>query len=342
MEDPESALIVISTLINEKIKKIKLEPITHAEKKQKNANTKVKDPKTDDDISLFHLDFTATVALPDGSEELIMIELQKASEPEDIFRFKRYISKNFQNKQEREITDPETQAIKTVNKPIRLIPIFILNFRIENEINDLLIKTSRIKEGIFKCRQLQKHNEFIDNLIYDIWVVQLPNLHKINEEDYRYDEYKEKLFTLLKLFDQKSKVKNNEHRLRLMRKFFPGFLDHVLERLQSADINNANLEEKMFAEDEYLKALIDRDNKISYFMEQLDATKEQLNTTKEQLDIEIELRRKNDKALDEKDKALDEKDKVIVDFAKTLKNSGLSNFEIQQKTGLSIEIIEKL
>ena len=120
-----------------------------------------------------------------------------------------------------------------------------------------------------------------------------------------------------------------------MRKFFPGFLDHVLERLQSADINNANLEEKMFAEDEYLKALIDRDNKISYFMEQLDATKEQLNTTKEQLDIEIELRRRNDKALDEKDK-------VIVDFAKTLKNSGLSNFEIQQKTGLSIEIIEKL
>ncbi|MCX6277297.1 MAG: hypothetical protein NT004_04265, partial [Bacteroidetes bacterium] len=222
--------------------------------------------------------------MPDGSEELIMIELQKASEPEDIFRFKRYISKNFQNKQEREITDPETQAIKTVNKPIRLIPIFILNFRIENEINDLLIKTSRIKEGIFKCRQLQKHNEFIDNLSYDIWVVQLPNLHKINEEDYRYDEYKEKLFTLLKLFDQKSKVKNNEHRLRLLRKFFPGFLDHVLERLQSADINNPNLEEKMFAEDEYLQALIDRDNKISFFKEQLDNTKEQLDNTKEQLD----------------------------------------------------------
>ncbi|MCX6280308.1 MAG: hypothetical protein NT004_19765, partial [Bacteroidetes bacterium] len=118
-----------------------------------------------------------------------------------------------------------------------------------------------------------------------------------------------------------------------------------------------------FAEDEYLQALIDRDNKISFFKEQLDNTKEQLDNTKEQLDntkeqldntkeqldntkeqldntkeqldIEIELRKK-------KDKALNEKDNVIFDFAKTLKNSGLPNIEIQQKTGLSIEIIEKL
>ena len=58
--------------------------------------------------------------------------------------------KDFQKKQEKEIVHPETQSIKKVNKPIRLIPIFILNFRIENEINDLLISTNRIKTGLFK------------------------------------------------------------------------------------------------------------------------------------------------------------------------------------------------
>ena len=168
MEDPDSAIIVISTLINEKIKKIQLEPITHAEKKEFQPEIEIQDPKTKDDVRLFHLDFTATVELPDGSEELIMIELQKASEPDDIFRFKRYISRNFQKKQEKEITDPKTQAIENVNKPIRLIPIFILNFRIENEINDVLIRTNRLKTGIFKNKTLQKSNEFIDNLIYDM------------------------------------------------------------------------------------------------------------------------------------------------------------------------------
>jgi len=319
MEDADSAIIVLSTLINEKIKKLQLEPTTHSKKNEN--QIEIQDPKTKDDIKLFHLDFTAVVELPDGSEEMIMIELQKASEPDDIFRFKRYISKNFQKKQEKEITDPKTQAIETVNKPIRLIPIFILNFRIENEINDLLIKTNRIKAGIFKNKNLQKHNEFIDNLSYDIWVVQLPNLHNITEQDYKTDEYKHKLYMLLKLFDQKSKVKDNEHRLRIIRKFFPGFLDRVIKRLQAASINNPDLEELMFAEDEYLKTLAKRDNKITFLEELLD---------------------KKDKALEDKDKALEMKEKVIIDYAKTLKTNGLTIIEIHYKTGLPIDIIEKL
>ena len=149
MEDPDSAMIIVSTIINENIKKLHLEPITHSEKKEKSATSSLQDSKTPDDVSLFHLDFTATVLLPDGTEELIMIELQKASEPDDIIRFKRYISRNFQKKQEIEITDPVKQAIKKVNRPVRLIPVFILNFRIENEINDLLIKTNRINTGVF-------------------------------------------------------------------------------------------------------------------------------------------------------------------------------------------------
>ncbi len=328
MEDPDSAMIVISTLINEKIKKLQLEPITHSEKKEHHTKIEIQDPKTKDDIHLFHLDFTAIVELPDGSEEMIMIELQKASEPEDVFRFKRYISKNFQRRQEKEITDPKTQAIETVNKPIRLLPIFILNFRIENEINDLLIKTNRIKTGIFKNKCLQKHNEFIDNLSYDIWVVQLPNIHNIVEDDYKDDDYKKKLYTLLKLFDQKSKVNDNEHRLRIIRKFFPGFLDRVIRRIQAASINNPNLEEQMFAEDEYLKTLIKRDNRITYLETELEKTSEELE---------------NERLLSkDKDKALEDKDKVIIELAKTLKENGVLPDIIHKKTGLLLDEIEKL
>jgi hypothetical protein len=287
------------------------------------------------DINLFHLDFTATVELPDGSEELIMIELQKATEPGDIFRFKRYISKNFQKKHEKEIINLEDTSVKKVTRPIRLIPIFILNFRIENEINDLLIRTNRIKTGVFKNKNLEKHNEFIDNLSYDIWVVQLPNLSNISESEYESDEYKKKLFALLKLFDQKSKVKNNEHRLRLIRRFFPGFLERVIRRLQSADANNPNLEEQLYAEDEILKALLDSANQISALNEQI-----------VEKDKTIE---EKDKSLVEKNKALNEekersnnKDKIILELAKTLKDSGFTIDAITQKTGFSIEEIENL
>jgi len=335
MEDTESATIVLSTLLNEKITKLHLEPVTHSEKKEKVEDITLHDPKTQEDIRLFHLDFTATIELPDGSEELIMIELQKASEPDDIFRFKRYISKNFQKKLEEEITDPETQAIKTINKPIKLIPIFILNFRIENEINDLLIRTNRIKTGVFKNKPLQKHNEFIDNLSYDMLVVQLPNLQKITEDDYKNDNYKKKLFALLKLFDQKSRIKDNEHRLRLIRKFFPGFLDRVIKRLQSADIENPDIEEQMYVEDEYLKVLIEKENKIAFFKEKAESANKML------IEKDIALSEK-DKALSEKDKALSEKNKLIFDLAKMLKVNGVSHNEIHLKTGLLITEIENL
>ena len=319
MEDPESATIVLSTLINEKITSLNLEPQTHAQKKPYKA--KIEDPKTQDDIRLFHLDFTATVELPDGTEELIMIELQKASEPDDIFRFKRYISKNFQRRQEKEIIHPVSHTVEKINKPIRLIPVFILNFRIENEINDLLIRTNRVKEGVFKNRPLKKTNEFIDNLTYDILVVQLPNLSNIAESDYENDEYKKKLFALLKIFDQKSKVKNNEHRLRLIRRFFPGFLERVIQRLQSADINNPDLEEQLYAEDEYLKVLIDRDNQISFFKEKADV---------------------NYKALTEEKKRNIENKKIIIALAKTMKDNGVAIETIMQQTKLTKEEIENL
>jgi hypothetical protein len=326
MEDPESAMIVLSTLINEKITSLQLEPQIHTQKNE--FKTRITDPKSKDDIHLFHLDFTATIALPDGTDELIMIELQKASEPDDIFRFKRYISKNFQKKYEKEIIHPISHTVEMVNKPIRLIPIFILNFRIENEINDLLIRTDRIKTGVFKNKNLVKHNEFIDNLSYDIFVIQLPNLQNITESEYAEDEYRRKLFALLKLFDQKSKVKDNEHRLRLIRKFFPGFLERVIRRLQSADINNPVMEKQMFAEDEYLKALIKRDNQITWLEESI-----------EKRDKTIE---EKDKAIEEKEKALNETRRIIFDLAKTLKDSGFTVDAIIQKTGLSNKEIENL
>ena len=191
---------------------------------------------------------------------------------------------------------------------------------------------------LFKNKSLQIPNEFIDNLSYDLLVVQLPNIEYISEIDYLEDEYKGKLFALLKLFDQKSRVRDNEHRLRLIRKFFPGFLDRVIRRLQSADIDNPYLEEKMFNEDEYLKALIDRDNKISYFREQLEKTAEELGKTFDQLGKTTDQLGKTTEELEnEKNKTW----KLQIALAKALKANGISIEMIQKETGLPTDEIEK-
>jgi len=372
MEDTESAKIVISTIINQKIKTLIPEPLTHTEKDEA-----LTDPQTNEVIRLFHLDFTAIIELSDGTEEMVMIELQKASEPDDIFRFKRYIMKNFQKKRPRTLTDPRTGEAKEIDVPIRLIPIFILNFRIENQVNDLVIATNRVKTGIFKNHIFTQHNEFIDHLSYDMYVVQLPNLYNIKEEEYLHDEYKRNLYSLLKLFDQKSVVRDNQHRLRLIRRFLPGFLERVVKRLQIVSSQKADLEEKMYIEDEYLKVLEERDNVISYLQAQVEekqqaleekdkaleqekqraeqekqrAEQEKQRAEQEKQRAEQEKQRteqEKQRAEQEKQRAEQEKQraeqehKKLLETAKLLLSLGVSIEIIKEKTGLTQEEIEKL
>ncbi len=331
MEDDQSAKIILSILINEKIKKLSFMPISHAEK--------IPDTKTDKMIKLFHLDFTALIEKPDGEEELIMIEIQKANNAGDIFRFKQYICANFQQKQEKEIINPKTQAVEKVNKPIRLILIFILNFRIENEVNDLIIQTKRSKVGIFKEIELKNNNEFIDHLSFDMLVVQLPNLNKIKKEDYENNDYKTKLYLLLKLFDQEARNHNNRHRLLIVKKLFPKYLERVINRLKAADAEHPNLEAQMLAEDEYLTELIRRDNEISYFKEELEKTSDKLEKEKQRAEKEKQ------RAEEEKQRAEEAKLKELEakqNLAKKMIEYGEAVEEIMRITNLTADEINQL
>jgi predicted nucleic acid-binding Zn-ribbon protein len=102
----------------------------------------------------------------------------------------------------------------------------------------------------------------------------------------------------------------------------------------------------MFAEDEYLKALTDRDNKISFFQEQLEKTSEQLEKTSEQLEKTSEQLENERRLNQEKDEALDsEKSKnrqLQIVVAKMHKEKGLTNDEIQSKTGLPIDLTNEI
>ena len=269
MQDYDSALIILSTLINEKIKRLDFQPLTHAKKKTVQDNSsqteklkkqrfekekekiladaslspidkdikiseiRIKDPVTGKDIKLLHLDFAAVIEKENGEEELVLIELQKVAIETDIFRFKQYIAENFQKKRKVKTTDPDTGQDAEIEMPYRLIPIFILNFKIEDEISDLMIKTRQIKTGIFTGKELNEKNEFIDHLSYELYVVQLPYLNMVDISAFETDTYRSELYALLKLFDQEAKKGDNEYRLRLFRKLFPNFLDRIINKTTS-------------------------------------------------------------------------------------------------------------
>jgi len=160
MDDEETAKDVLEILTGYKILQLHLDETEHAyawntEKKQLESEEENESDDTSEDefderkVSLFHLDFTATIEIAPQQTEIVMIEIQKANRMADIFRFKRYIAKNFQRKQERENVNPKTGKIRKINYPIKLIPIFILNFEIETEHQDLVIRSRQLDEALF-------------------------------------------------------------------------------------------------------------------------------------------------------------------------------------------------
>jgi len=287
MEDTESAMIVLSTLINEKITSLQLR--THRQNRSINPIHRRK-PSTKDDLRLFHLEFDAIIHWTDGKVESVIIELQKSTQTGDIHRFKRFLIQN-QHKAKENYMLPESNPANENSG--RLIRIFILSFRIENEINDLMINSNVAKTGVFKNKQLAVSNEFIDKLDKDFIVVQLPNLSQIAESEYEHVEYKKQLFALLKLFDQNSKVKHNDHRLRLVRSFFPISIKPVINRLQWAIADFYEIDEHMFAEDEHLRHLISQDNLIAFYQNKLEFLEEQEQVSKTKKQIEIELKKES-------------------------------------------------
>ena len=83
------------------------------------------------------------------------------------------------------------------------------------------------------------------------------------------------------------KEKEEEYTKRI----FPKSLNRILRRLQTADIDNPDLEAQMRAEDIYTRLLKERDNKISFFKEKYRKTAKELEQEKQtRINIEAEKR----------------------------------------------------
>ncbi len=290
---------------------------------------KLKDPHTSTDIARGHLDFIATVKNNLGVEELIMIELQKEKKPEDIYRFKRYIAGKLTRQIEKTVINRRTKVPETRLISLPILPIFILNFKIEDDIKDLVLHTNNITTGLYTKKTLETPNDFIDNLTYGIIIVQLAHIDRIKKKIDTFKSNSKLLDTyrLLSLFDQSLVYNNNPHRLRYDLDNVPKRFKRLVRRLKSAALENPDLEEEMYAEDEYLQILKNKYKLINDLTEKLDSTTEKLDSTTKELDKEKSIR------------LIAEAEKEIL---KLFYIKRISIAEISKKYKLSIEDIEKI
>ena len=229
-----------------------------------------------DNISVFRIDFGAHVKEPDGTIRLVLIELQKTWLETETLRFRQYLGAQYSN--------PENVPSEN-NKDgyaIPMVAIYLLGHRVGDiNVPVLYVKHKAydydgnvVTDGI--------PDPFVESLIHDSIIVQIPLLH---------GQVNNRLEKVLSVFDQSQKNGSDRHVLNVNDSPFDDDDDmqYLLRRLLMAAAN-AQLRQDMNVEDEYFKALEDRDTalmmkdkKLAEQAEQLEQNKAELEQNKAQL-----------------------------------------------------------
>ena len=251
VEDERIARTLISALLKREVVSVKVRPHEYA-----NTNR--------DNISMFRIDFAATVIDEGGKEKLVLIKLQKTWLNTETLRFRQYLGAQYANKE---------NIIKGDNPKgyaIPMVTVYLLGHRV-GDIEEPVLYVSHKSydyEGNIVTKGLP--DPFIESLVHDSIIVQIPLLR---------GQVNNRLERVLSVFDQTRRDEHDSQVLDIDEADYEDDADmmYILRRLTAAAAS-ARMRLDMDVEDEYYSAIEDRDTAI---MERERAIKEREQTIKE-------------------------------------------------------------
>ena len=188
-----------------------------------------------DAISMFRVDFAATVLEDDGSKNLILIELQKTWLETETLRFRQYLAVQYNNKENMRKETKGKYALPTV-------AVYLLGHNVGQFTEPVIYARHKIYDYEGNEVHQEEPDPFVESLQHDSIIVQIPRL--------------------------RGRVNN-----RLENKYGDDAeMTHILHRLQSAAAN-PDIRNRMNAEDEFFQALEDRDTTIMTQKKELEKQK---------------------------------------------------------------------
>ena len=248
-----------------------------------------------DAISMFRVDFAATVLENDGSKKLILIELQKTWLETETLRFRQYLAVQYNNKENMRKENKGKYALPTV-------AVYLLGHCVGQFTEPVIYAKHKVYDYEGNEVYQETPDPFVESLQHDSIIVQIPLLRgRVNN----------RLEKILSVFDQSQIYPDDQRMLELDENKYADDAEmaHILHRLQSAAAN-PDIRNRMNAEDEFFQALEDRDTTI---MQQDKILKEQETALKEQ-----------ETALKEQETALKEKDASLRAAVLALSKSGMA------------------
>ncbi len=243
MDDPDCAHTVIATITGLDIVEIEARP------------TELQ-VEVSAGLLVYRLDFCARIKLENGLFQLVLIEIQKAKEPEDIMRFRRYLGEQYSSAAN--VVPGLPPEVAPV--PLPVLSIYLLGHKLTGLPEVPAIKVARKQLDAITGEELPGRSSFIECLTHDSFIIQIPNLHEAARNS---------LESLLNVFDQHRKDPEDSHTLIIDEALVPEKFRPVLRRLMRAG-ESPEIRQRMTVEDDYLEDLMRRERQRQRLEEKLD------------------------------------------------------------------------
>jgi hypothetical protein len=178
MENERVAKFFVGTLMDEIIEDIKVMP---QEFTYRNSL---------DIMTIFRLDFIATIKTKEGNFKKILIEIQKGRNVRDLMRFRNYLAEQYKKE---DLIDSDGLGIEE-EMTLPITSIYILGFNLEG-IDSACLKVERNYVDLIDKKIVTQKSYFIENLTHDSYIVQVKRIT---------DRYQTSLDKLLSVFEQRN------------------------------------------------------------------------------------------------------------------------------------------
>ena len=309
MVDERIAKTMLSALLKKEVVHVTVRPHEYS-------NT------TRDTLSMFRIDFAATVREREGNEikdRIVLIELQKTWLNTETLRFRQYLGAQYSNKNN--IREAEDKGFA-----YPMVAVYLLGHRVGNIKEPIVYVNHDVFDYNGNVVEDGNMEPFVESLTHNSIIVQIPLLHgNVNN----------RLEKVLSVFDQTLVDGDTQQVLKIDEDKFADDNDmlYVLHKLTAAAANS-EMRQDMNVEDEYYKAIEDRDTAIM----QRDKMLKERDCKLAQMDERLS---QQSERLSQQSEQLSQQSEQLRNMAKALFVNGLSVEQISNMTGIDIDIIAK-
>ena len=315
MEDNRAARILLSALLQKEVREVQMRQTEYTDSNRSK-------------ISMFRLDFSAKIRERDGSEHLIMIELQKTWLETETLRFRQYLGTQYLS--EENIPKSEENADGFA---LPMVSIYILGHKVGDLQEPVIYVRRRYLDQESNPIVHGVPDPFVESLTHDSVIVQIPYLK---------GRVRNHLERLLNLFDQDYRLKEDSHLMSFDEdKLQSEDEQWVMYRLVKA-VSAPGMRRNMQVEDEILSAIEKRDTEIMRKEQELQQSKQELQRSKQELQQNKEELQQSKQELQQSKQELEQKERMLRSAVATLREQGMAVGGIAGCLGLTEEEVRRI